>query len=357
MKNKIRKKRNLYKFILLEKVDKKPKYKRKKKNLNIQILKTLIFLFFILFLSILIFKVIIKIISKNKNLIKNNNSNDSNIEYLLRKNNITKEDRVLVYTCCDELYSHFIPIFCNTLLRSDKLKMIDIEIGVNVNSLSKNEEHALDFLRKKYSYSKIKINYNIFIKNKTGIFYKNIKLHANSVRFVSEPTIKNKYVYITDVDIFIFTDNYFINLIDDMKRKNNKYSNLVRPNRKQLTGLHFTEYDAYYPVPKQEKYDICDEVLLFNIVKSKGIKIDMHTQYRPNPGIHASPSRPHVNSIGYVGWLAELYKVSWINYCRSDDFKYIYPLLDNYIIKQISKLNDYYGISEKDFRDIINTRL
>ena len=57
--------------------------------------------------------------------------------------------------------------------------MIDIEIGVNVNSLSKNEEEALDFLRKKYSYSKIKINYNVFIKNNTGIFDKNIKLQPN----------------------------------------------------------------------------------------------------------------------------------------------------------------------------------
>ena len=235
--------------------------------------------------------------------------------------------------------------------------MIDIEIGVNINKLNNNEEKALDYLREKYYYSKIKIKYNFFIKNKTGTYYNNIKLLSNSVRFISEPTIKNKYVYMTDVDIFIFKDNFFINLIDDMKRKKNRYSNLVRPNSTHLTGLHFTEYEAYYPIPKQEKYDINDEVLLYNIVKSKGIKMDMLTSYRPNPGIHASPSRSHVSNIGYMGWLAENYKIDWITYCRSEDFKFIYPLLDKFILHQISKLNDYYGISKEDFKEIINSNI
>ena len=333
-------------------------FNNKKKGFLVYLKK----LFFLFIISLFI--IIIRIVKLNGtyfkiiiNKITNNKTKESTLQFLIRKNNITKEDRILVYTCCDGLYSHYIPIFCSTLLKSDKLKLIDIEIGVNINKLTNNEEKALDYLREKYYYSKIKIKYNYFIKNKTGTYYNNIKILSNSVRFISEPIIKNKYVYITDVDIFILNDNFFINLIDDMKRKKNRYSNLVRPNSNHLTGLHFTEYDAYYPIPKQENYYINDEVLLYNIVKSKGIKIDTNTSYRPNPGIHASLSRPHVSNVGYVGWLAERYKINWIEYCRSEDFKFIYSLLDKIILHQISKLNDYYGISEENFKEIISSNL
>jgi len=179
-------------------------------------------------------------------------------------------------------------------------------------------------------------------------------LWPNSIRFIAQPTIKNKYIYITDIDILIFVDNFYLNLIDDMIRKRNNYSNLVRKRSHRLTGLHFSEYDSYYPIPKQRQYNIVDEVLLYNIVKSKGIKIDYNTQYRPVFGIHASPSRPHVSSLGFLGWNAENFKFNWINYCKSDDFKYIYPLLDKFIHKKILMLNNYYGINEKEFYKMIN---
>ena len=239
-----------------------------------------------------------------------------------------KKDRILVYTCCDELYSHYIPIFCNTILRADKLKLIDIEIGVNLDKLSDNEEKALDYIRKKYFYSKIHIKYNFFIKNTTGTFFNNFKVFTNSIRFISQPTIKNKYVYITDIDMIILVDNFYLHLLDDMNRRNNKYSNIVRKNSHRLSGLHFTEYEAYYPIPKQKKYNICDENLLFNIVKSKLIKIDYKTEYRPNFGIHASPNRPNVGFGKIVGWFAELHKFSWLNYINSKDFKYIQRITD-----------------------------
>lgn len=260
----------------------------------------------------------------------------------------SNQDRILLYTCCDDIYSHYIPIFCNLALHSDKLKKLDIEIGVSVNKLSDNEEKALDYLRKKYSYSKIIIKYNFFIKNNTGFYYNNIKIKPNSVRFISQPLIHNKYVYITDIDIFIFIDNFYLYLIDDMKRRKSCYSNIVRPKTHHLTGLHFIEYDAYYPIPMQKKYNINDEVLLFNILKSKGIKIDYKTNYRPQFGIHVSPSRSHVSSIGHIGWGAENYKFNWINYCKSKEFRYIYPLLDKFILKKISKLNNYYSIKDKE---------
>jgi hypothetical protein len=259
------------------------------------------------------------------------------------------KDRVLVYSCCDEVYSHYIPIFCSTILRTDKLKLIDIEIGTNLNSLSEKEEKAINYLRKKYNYAKIIINYNVFIKNKTGIYYNDTRIKdANSVRFISQPFLKNKYVYITDIDLFILVDNFYLKLIDDMTKRKCPYSNIVRPNTSRLSGLHFTKYDAYYPIPKQ-KYYPSDEILLYNIVKSKGIKIDKNTNYRPVFGVHASPNRPTVKGTSIVGWGAKKYKFDWINYCKSNDFKYIYPLLDLFVINKIKMLNNYYGINLNDF--------
>lgn len=267
-----------------------------------------------------------------------------------------KDFRVLIYGCTDEKYSHYLPIFINTLLLSDKLKAIDIEICTNLNKLSEDEDKAIDYLRKKYNYAKIQINYNAYIRNRTGIFYGNIKLKdTNSVRFVSQPTIKNKYVYIGDTDIFVFVDNFYLQLIDDMNRRKNPYSNFVRPNHKSLGGLHFSEYDSYYPVPFQNTYDVRGEFLLYNIVKSKGIKIDHNNKFRPVFGIHASPNRRNVFSPKGADWGASNYKFNWINYCKSSDFKFIYPLLNSFIKKKILMLNNYYGIDEIAFKQILNS--
>jgi hypothetical protein len=87
-----------------------------------------------------------------------------------------------------------------------------------------------------------------------------------------------------------------------------------------------------------------DEVLLYNILKSKKINIDHKTQYRPQFGIHASPSRIHISSVGYIGWGAENYKFHWINYYKSEEFKKIRRLLDQYILNIIQRLNNYYTI-------------
>ena len=265
--------------------------------------------------------------------------------------------RVLVYGCSDELYSHYLPIFINTILQADKLKLIDIEICTNLDKFSEDEEKAIDYLRKNYHYSKIKINYNAFIKNQTGIFYDNIKLKdINSVRFVSQPKIKNKYVYFSDTDIFVFVDNFYLELIDDMNRRKIPYSNIVRPNNKCLSGLHFIEYDSYYPITFQKNFNLYyDEELLYNIIKEKGIKIDYNIKYRPVFGIHASPNRPNVFAPDFPDWGAANYKFNWMNYCKTSDFKFIYPLLNSYIKEKILMLNNYYGIDEIAFEQILKS--
>lgn len=268
--------------------------------------------------------------------------------YNLKLNDYSKNNRILIYTCCDEEYSHYIPIFCNLLLRADKYFRIDIEIGVSLNKLSNNEEKALQYLKDKYNNSKILIKYNFFKQFKKFASYKNKKMPINCVRFISKTKIKNKYIYIIDIDLLILKKNFYIYLIDDMIKRKSCYSNIVRSSNNALSGLHFILYDKYYPIPKQKEYNIVDENLLYNIVKSKGIIIDNKTQFRPVFGIHPSPSRPKVEENKLPGWNAENYKKEWIEYINSSDFIFIKPLLHNSIKKKILLLNEFYEIKNKD---------
>ena len=128
-----------------------------------------------------------------------------------------------------------------------------------------------------------------------------------------------------------------------MIKRKSSYSNIVRRNYnpKRLTGLHFFEYKKHYPIPQLKDYDINDEELLYNLLKVKGIQIDYNTTYRPVFGIHVSPHSPDGKKFG-----GEDYISSWINYCESEDFKFIYPLLDNFIKKMIDVANKKFNITK-----------
>ena len=126
-----------------------------------------------------------------------------------------------------------------------------------------------------------------------------------------------------------------------MRKRNSCYSNMVRRNfnYKRLTGLHFSEYNMHYPIPPQKNYDINDEELLFNIVKSKGIIIDYNTTFRPLFGIHLSPHTPDGSKYG-----GKSYILNWVHFCNSTDYKFIYPLLDRFIKIKIGVANKIFQI-------------
>ena len=164
--------------------------------------------------------------------------------------NSTKEFlnyRVLVYTCSDQKYSHFIPLFALALLETND--NIDIEVCIPMKKLSDKEEEALSYLREKFPSSKIIIDYEAFIlKNKIAIF-NNTQFLINSIRFIIEPKIKNKYTYICDIDIINLERNFYLKHIQMMNKTGLVYSNIVRTNDKtHLSGLHFIQTDYYFPV-------------------------------------------------------------------------------------------------------------
>ena len=147
----------------------------------------------------------------------------------------------------------------------------------------------------------------------------------NAIRFIVQPKQRAKRVYIGDVDIMILE-----NISDWHKpifEAGLPYSNMIRPNSKSLSGLHFSNYDDYYPLPKI--YDLIklvksDEALLYKIVKRKGKLYDQSkynalVKERPVHGIHMSTNR--------LPFSAHTERVSWcMSYKNAEDCEKILNL-------------------------------
>ena len=74
------------------------------------------------------------------------------------------------------------------------------------------------------------------------------KVKKNSIRFLIEPTIKNEFVFIGDIDIVYLIENYYDNYLIDMFNRTSCYSNIVRPNtnNSRLSGVHFSKWNCLY---------------------------------------------------------------------------------------------------------------
>lgn len=123
----------------------------------------------------------------------------------------------------------------------------------------------------------------------------------NSVRFLVQPTLKAKYVYIGDVDIFLLEDVLSYQL-DFMARHQSDFGNVLR-NDHQFTGLHFIPYEKMYPVKIPNNTDLSrtnDEVLLCHLMREKNLRFPIKATLaeRKIHGVHISLfSRPPLMSV------------------------------------------------------------
>ena len=131
-----------------------------------------------------------------------------------------------------------------------------------------------------------------------------------------------------------------------MKKLGINYSNIIRPNDpSRMSGLHFSKWDSYYPIPDLSKINLFDndEKILKQIVEMKGEMICNTTKFRPVHGIHFSKNRPTVAGDGRIpGWGAQYYRERWSKFVETDEYKFVFPLLDKFVRQQIAKLEDYY---------------
>lgn len=215
--------------------------------------------------------------------------------------------RTTFFTCANKNYEDFIPIFIHsTLFHNDNS---DIEIGVE--TLNYDVLKYIDVLKK------------IFVLSKLNIREIKFNVIPNIARFIDTPTIVNDYVYITDIDIIVLQKNISQLHINDMNLTGLNYSNIVRPyinnSPKKLSGLHFTKWDSYYPIPDYDDLDLNDdEVFLYNLVGKKNVISECNT-FRPVHGIHMSPNRKDPSSA--LGWGLNRWKNEWLMYRNTEDFK------------------------------------
>ncbi|GGC74461.1 hypothetical protein [Chelatococcus reniformis] len=125
----------------------------------------------------------------------------------------------------------------------------------------------------------------------------NFDAPGSVIRFIKQPSMRATYVYIGDIDILVL-EAIAPRHIAIMERENIRYSNEVRSSFQTLglnkmTGLHFSEYDFYYPVAIPDDIDLpslkwnSDEDLLYQIVSAR-TEPRVGSIGRPVHGFHMS---------------------------------------------------------------------
>ncbi|GGC74468.1 hypothetical protein [Chelatococcus reniformis] len=118
--------------------------------------------------------------------------------------------------------------------------------------------------------------------------------HASIVRFIKQPATTAAYVYIGDIDVLVL-EPIAPQHIEIMRKNKLRYSNEVKANKDgpTMTGLHFSEYDFYYPVEIPDDIDLgsldwdADGSLLYRMVSAKA-KPRTGKIGRPLHGFHMS---------------------------------------------------------------------
>ena len=165
-----------------------------------------------------------------------------------------------IFTWCDENYADFIPLFVVSNLYYVKDCFVEVCLDTD-NQFIINKTTSL---------------LNEIYPNKFLI--RNVKaldgFGKAAIRFVIEPQIITKYVYISDVDIVTLQSNLIEYHLGLMQENNLPYSNIIQGDQKikRLSGLHFTPYENYYPIPEYDynsKIVSDDRRLLYHLVEKR----------------------------------------------------------------------------------------
>lgn len=250
------------------------------------------------------------------------------------------------FTCCNKPYQKFLPIFISSILFHNS----DACVEVCVESLSDELKtiECIDKLKEKYQ-NRILIREKFF--DTIQILDKTCKVAPNTVRFLTEPQMKNPYVYILDIDIIILESDITQQHVEYMNKYGIGYSNIMRkPIRKwfkKLTGCHFTKWDNYYPIPSLDPFaekDTCtrDEVILHYIVSQKNtVREDLED--RLFHGLHISPNRGVKKVDNVPGWgVIPDWQDKWKNYRRSEEFLMVETFLHDHmkhVVLTVDKLS------------------
>ena len=240
---------------------------------------------------------------------------------------------VLVYTCGNRGYEQFAPLFIAGALWTSDLN--SVEFGVPDLSAF-DEDPAIQFLHKKFPgrFSLTQVD-----------FPPTVIPHA--VRFLTTPQRKARNVYIVDSDLVLLDQTFPNEHLKFMQSNGLPYANSVRPDSRRMTGLHFSRWDAYYPLPDISDLNLMmnDERLLAEIVHRKGLPLHREPWFRPVPGIHPSPNREPMGSAKngklIPGWGVQPWMFQWARF-RSD-LSDLMPLLAGKSAETVKRLDGAVG--------------
>ena len=189
-------------------------------------------------------------------------------------------NKLTVFTACNSKYEPFVlPYVLSVLYFNENTK---VEISLERPKLFESENiEAIDILRghlgNRFTFSR----------------QPPLEVSPNSLRFLTTPQQKTEYVYIGDIDIIIL-EEIMTPHIENMKQTGLPYSNIKRPNKNALTGLHFSKWDAYYPIAAIHNKNLInlDEQLLYELICDRGLQLPTEEHsFRPIHGYHLSLSR------------------------------------------------------------------
>ena len=214
--------------------------------------------------------------------------------------------------------------------------------------LLRSSEIAIEELRKLHPDAQIFIKTGMYKEEggKRVLFENGISVQSATVRFITNPTIKDKYTYISDIDIVSLDKNFYESHIRDMREHNRTYSNIVRKGVARLSGLHFCETEKQYPLDL-DGIDITgwNEVILMQVTEKRQ-KLDYETTWRPVHGIHMSANRPRIEGTRDIpGWFPKEwdYCEDHDNYKKNPEFDCIRPTIQSGIVsKMVYNLEKYY---------------
>lgn len=221
-----------------------------------------------------------------------------------------------VFTVADRSYEPFVlPYIASVLHHNPDAR---IEIGLeNPYSFRRNNSKAIPLLQEAYG-SRLAFQQPDFSR-----------CPANTVRFISTPHLKSDHVYIGDIDILVLEEIAPTHLAQ-MQRSGLPFNNIIRPGSERLSGLHFSRWDAYYPINIKPEYVLShDEPTLYRMVKDRDIGMpDPADTFRPLHGFHLSLNTDP-RKVGWGGTRDPNLAASYASFRATQIWRDLEPLLDD----------------------------
>ncbi|WP_173995019.1 hypothetical protein [Agrobacterium tumefaciens] len=222
-----------------------------------------------------------------------------------------------VFTSADTKYEPFVLPYIASVLLHNKETHVEIVLE-DAAAFRKKYAKAIKVLEKYFTAATFTLRDGDF--SKAG---------SHAIRFLETPSKLSEFVYIGDIDILILQAITPAHL-KHMNATGLNYSNIIRKeDPPRLTGLHFTRYDAYYPLADVEMPEGpgWDEVLLTKQVQAKGNELQLSDQWsRPLHGFHISLRRL---PFGSPNWGLEPHFIgAYKNFTSHGVWVDLYPLLD-----------------------------